>query len=41
VLEGNEDAFTARYVDREGHLLAALAANSATAIGSFRRELVA
>jgi NADPH-dependent 2,4-dienoyl-CoA reductase/sulfur reductase-like enzyme len=41
VLDGNEDAFTARYVDREGNLLAALAANRATAIGSFRRELAA
>jgi len=41
VIEGDEEAFTARYVDREGHLLAALAANSAGALGSLRRELAA
>ncbi len=41
VIEGDEEAFTARYVDREGNLLAALAGNSAAAIGSFRRELAA
>ena len=41
VIEGDEEAFTARYVDREGNLLAALAGNSAAAIGAFRQELAA
>ena len=41
VIEGDEEAFTARYVDREGRLLAALAGNSAAALGSLRRELAA
>ena len=40
-IEGDEDAFTARYVDRAGRLLAALAGNSAAALGSLRRELAA
>ena len=41
VLEGDEDAFTARYVDRDGRLLAALAANRARAVPALRRELAA
>jgi 3-phenylpropionate/trans-cinnamate dioxygenase ferredoxin reductase subunit len=41
VIEGNEEAFTARYVDREGHVLAALAGNNSAALGSLRRELAA
>ena len=41
VLEGDEDAFTARYVDRQGRLLAALAANRAREMASLRRELAA
>lgn len=41
VIEGDEDAFTARYVARDGRLLAALAANSTGSIGAFRRELAA
>jgi NADPH-dependent 2,4-dienoyl-CoA reductase/sulfur reductase-like enzyme len=41
VLEGDEEAFTARYVDREGRLLAALAVNQARAVPAFRRELAA
>lgn len=41
VLEGDEDAFTARYVARDGRLLAALAANSAGAVAGLRRELAA
>lgn len=41
VLDGDEDAFTARYVDREGRLLAALAVNQARAVPTLRRELAA
>jgi 3-phenylpropionate/trans-cinnamate dioxygenase ferredoxin reductase subunit len=41
VLEGDEAAFTARYVSRDGKLLAALAANSTGAIAGLRRELAA
>lgn len=41
VLEGAEDAFTARYVDRDGRLLAALAANRSDAVAALRRELAA
>jgi NADPH-dependent 2,4-dienoyl-CoA reductase/sulfur reductase-like enzyme len=41
VIEGDEDAFTARYVDREGKLLAALAGNSAATLASLRLELAA
>jgi 3-phenylpropionate/trans-cinnamate dioxygenase ferredoxin reductase subunit len=41
VLEGDETSFTARYVDREGRLLAALAANRARAVPALRRELAA
>ena len=41
VLEGDEGAFTARYVGRDGKLLAALAANSAGAVAGLRRELAA
>ena len=41
VLEGDENAFTARYYDRDGKLLAALAANGATGVASLRRELAA
>ncbi|MGZ4332667.1 MAG: NAD(P)/FAD-dependent oxidoreductase [Gaiellaceae bacterium] len=41
VLEGDDDAFTARYVDRTGRLLAALAVNQARAVPELRRELAA
>jgi len=41
VLEGNEKAFTARYHDRDGRLLAALAGNRTTEVASLRRELAA
>jgi NADPH-dependent 2,4-dienoyl-CoA reductase/sulfur reductase-like enzyme len=41
VLEGDEDAFTARYVDRDGRTLAALAANRSQAVAELRRELAA
>ena len=41
VLEGDEDAFTARYVDDRGRLLAALAVNSAASVAGLRRELAA
>lgn len=41
VLEGGDDAFTARYVDREGRLVAALAANRSSDAARFRRELAA
>ena len=41
VLEGDEDAFTARYVDREGRLLAALAVNRARVVPALRKELAA
>ena len=41
VLDGDEDAFTARYVDRTGRLLAALAVNQARAVPGLRRELAA
>lgn len=40
-LEGEEDSFTARYLDRDGRLLAALAANRATEVGRLRLELAA
>jgi len=40
-LEGDDDSFTARYFDREGGLLAALAANRAAEVTSLRRELAA
>lgn len=38
-VEGTEDEFVARYLARDGSLLAALAANLPTEIGRFRREL--
>lgn len=41
VIDGNEDAFTARYVDRDGRLLAALAVNQSRAVPGLRRELAA
>ena len=41
VLDGDEDAFTARYVDHDGRLLAALAVNQARAVPALRRELAA
>jgi NADPH-dependent 2,4-dienoyl-CoA reductase/sulfur reductase-like enzyme len=41
VLEGGDDAFTARYLDRDGRLLAALAANRSDAVAALRRELAA
>ena len=37
--EGSEASFTARYFNREGRLVAALAANRAADIAVFRREL--
>ena len=36
---GDESGFTARYVDREGRLLAALSANRPAEVAGFRREL--
>ncbi len=41
VIEGSEDSFTARYVDRRGRLLAALAANRTRSVPALRRELAA
>jgi 3-phenylpropionate/trans-cinnamate dioxygenase ferredoxin reductase subunit len=41
LLDGADDAFTARYVDRDGRLLAALTANRPAEIGGLRRELAA
>lgn len=41
VIEGDDASFTARYVDRDGRLLAALAANRTDEIASLRRELAA
>ncbi|HEY6960535.1 MAG TPA: FAD-dependent oxidoreductase [Gaiellaceae bacterium] len=41
VLEGDEAAFTARYVDRDGHLLSALAVNRARDVPVLRKELAA
>ncbi len=40
-LEGDDDAFTARYLDHDGRLLAALAANRAREVGRLRLELAA
>jgi 3-phenylpropionate/trans-cinnamate dioxygenase ferredoxin reductase subunit len=40
-LEGDDDSFTARYVDEHGRLLAALAANRPAETASLRRELAA
>ena len=40
-LDGDERAFTARYTDCEGTLLAALAANRTAEVASLRRELAA
>ncbi|HEX6762916.1 MAG TPA: FAD-dependent oxidoreductase [Gaiellaceae bacterium] len=40
-LDGDDDSFTARYVDEHGRLLAALAANRPAETGSLRRELAA
>jgi 3-phenylpropionate/trans-cinnamate dioxygenase ferredoxin reductase subunit len=40
-LDGDDDSFTARYVDRHGRLLAALAANRPAETASLRRELAA
>jgi 3-phenylpropionate/trans-cinnamate dioxygenase ferredoxin reductase component len=40
-LDGDERGFTARYYDREGSMLAALAANRTTEVASLRRELAA
>jgi NADPH-dependent 2,4-dienoyl-CoA reductase/sulfur reductase-like enzyme len=37
--EGSEESFTARYVDADGRLIAALAANRSADIAGFRREL--
>jgi 3-phenylpropionate/trans-cinnamate dioxygenase ferredoxin reductase component len=37
--EGSDESFTARYLTREGRLVAALAANRAADIAAFRREL--
>jgi 3-phenylpropionate/trans-cinnamate dioxygenase ferredoxin reductase subunit len=41
VIEGDESSFTARYHDRDGRLLAALAANRTADIAALRRELAA
>ena len=41
VIEGDETSFTARYHDRDGRLLAALAANRTAEVPSLRRELAA
>lgn len=40
-IEGGPDAFVARYVDRQGRSLAALAANRPREVGLLRRELAA
>jgi 3-phenylpropionate/trans-cinnamate dioxygenase ferredoxin reductase component len=40
-LEGGGESFTARYVDGQGHPLAALAANRPRDVGALRRELTA
>jgi 3-phenylpropionate/trans-cinnamate dioxygenase ferredoxin reductase subunit len=40
-LDGTEAAFTARYVDGEGHLLAAVTANRSRELAALRRELAA
>jgi 3-phenylpropionate/trans-cinnamate dioxygenase ferredoxin reductase component len=40
-LDGDDDSFTARYVDQGGRLLAALAANRPAETASLRRELAA
>ena len=40
-LDGDERAFTARYTNRDGTLLAALAANRTADVASLRRELAA
>ena len=41
VLEGGEDEFTARYLDADGRLLSALAANRASEVRALRLELAA
>ena len=38
-VEGGENEFVARYLARDGALLAALAANRPAEVGRFRREL--
>lgn len=38
-IDGDEEAFVARYRDREGRLLAALAANRPAEVTALRREL--
>jgi 3-phenylpropionate/trans-cinnamate dioxygenase ferredoxin reductase subunit len=38
-IDGNEDAFSVRYLDGDGRLLAALAANRRTEVAALRREL--
>ena len=40
-MDGSEDAFTARYVDDHGRLLAALAVNRTRDVAGLRRELAA
>jgi 3-phenylpropionate/trans-cinnamate dioxygenase ferredoxin reductase subunit len=40
-VDGDPDAFTARYLDEEGRLIAALTANRAAETASLRRELAA
>jgi 3-phenylpropionate/trans-cinnamate dioxygenase ferredoxin reductase subunit len=40
-LLGSEGSFTARYLDEEGRLVAALAVNQAAGIAGLRRELAA
>ena len=38
-IDGEADSFTARYVDPEGRLVAALAANRPREVGALRRDL--
>jgi NADPH-dependent 2,4-dienoyl-CoA reductase/sulfur reductase-like enzyme len=38
-LDGSEESFTARYLDAEGRLVAALAANRSADVAALRREL--
>jgi len=38
-LDGDEESFVARYLDRAGRPLAALAANRPREVGALRREL--
>ena len=40
-IDGSDDSFTARYLDAEGRLLSALAANSSSQLRALRLELAA